>query len=330
MSTTTVELTLACGDYEIMRALKEGTVRPDGIELKVVTAMDSPTRHWRFLRGHEFDIAEVSCSSYIAARDNGHPFRAIPVFPHRRFRHGFAFVNTRSGIKQPKDLIGKKVGVKFFLNSAALWLRGILQHEYDVPFKSIDWYTELDEDIAEASFPKDLRLSKVPPSKSIVGMLVEGELDAVLHPDIIKPLREKDPRVGRLFPDHKADEAAWFAKTGIFPIMHVLGLRQEIVEKYPWVPVNMYAAFEEAKAIAMKRMENPRIVPLAWYREAWEEQQELMGRDPWAYGLGTQNRKTLETMVGYSHEQGLIRRRIPLEELFLSVSVGEGRGEQTF
>jgi ABC-type nitrate/sulfonate/bicarbonate transport system substrate-binding protein len=108
---TKVELTLACGDYEIMRALKDGTVRPDGIDLKVVTAMDSPTRHWRFLRGHEFEIAEVSSSSYIAARDNGHPFRAIPVFPHRRFRHGFAFINTAKGIKTPQDLIGKKVGV---------------------------------------------------------------------------------------------------------------------------------------------------------------------------------------------------------------------------
>jgi 4,5-dihydroxyphthalate decarboxylase len=324
---TTVELTLACGDYEITRPLKDGTVRPDGIDLKVVTAMDSPTRHWRFLRNREFDMAEVSSSSYIASRDNGLPFRAIPVFPHRRFRHGFVFVNTSKGITKPTDLIGKKVGVKFFLNSAALWLRGILQHDYGVPFRSIDWYTELDEDIAQVTLD-GVRITQVPKGKTIVEMLAAGELDAVLHPDLIKPLRDKDPRVGRLFPDYKADEAAWFKKTGIFPIMHVLGLRQEIVEKYPWVPVNMYMAFNEAKAIAMRRMENPRIVPLAWYREAWEEQQELMGRDPWEYGLTERNRRQLETLVGYSHEQGLIKRRIPLDELFLSVSQGEGRGEE--
>ena len=326
---TTVELTLACGDYEITRPLMEGTVRPDGIDLKVVTAMDSPTRHWRFLRNREFDIAEVSCSSYIAARDNGLPFRAIPVFPHRRFRHGFAFINTGKGITKPTDLIGKKVGVKFFLNSAALWLRGILQHDYGVPFKSIDWYTELDEDIAEARL-EGVRITRVPKGRTIVDMLAEGELDAVLHPDLIRPLRDRDPRVGRLFPNYKVDEAAWFKQTGIFPIMHVLGFKQEIVEKYPWVPVNMFVAFEEAKRVAMARMENPRIVPLAWYREAWEEQQELLGPDPWEYGLTERNRHTLETLVGYSHEQGLIRRRIPLEELFLSVSVGEGRGEHTF
>lgn len=326
---TAVELTLACGDYEITRPLKEGTVRPDGIDLRVVTAMDSPTRHWRFLRNREFDIAEVSCSSYIAARDNGLPFRAIPVFPHRRFRHGFIFINTRKGIAKPTDLIGRKVGVKFFLNSAALWLRGILQHDYGVPFESIDWVTELDEDIAEARL-EGVRITRVPKGKTIVDMLAEGELDAVLHPDLIAPLRDRDPRVGRLFPDYKADEAAWFKQTGIFPIMHVVGFKQEIVEKYPWVPVNMFIAFEEAKRMAMHRMENPRIVPLAWYREAWEEQQEILGPDPWEYGLTKQNRHTLETLVGYSHEQGLIRRRIPLEELFLSVSQGEGRGEHTF
>lgn len=326
---TAVELTLACGDYEITRPLKEGTVRPDGIDLRVVTAMDSPTRHWRFLRNREFDIAEVSCSSYIAARDNGLPFRAIPVFPHRRFRHGFIFINTGKGIAKPADLIGRKVGVKFFLNSAALWLRGILQHDYGVPFESIDWVTELDEDIAEARL-EGVRITRVPKGKTIVDMLAEGELDAVLHPDLIAPLRDRDPRVGRLFPNYKADEAAWFKQTGIFPIMHVVGFKQEIVEKYPWVPVNMFIAFEEAKRMAMHRMENPRIVPLAWYREAWEEQQEILGPDPWEYGLTARNRHTLETLVGYSHEQGLIRRRIPLEELFLSVSQGEGRGEHTF
>ena len=326
---TTVELTLACGDYEIMRPLKEGTVRPDGIDLKVVTHMDSPTRHWRFLRNREFDMAEVSSSSYVAARDNGLPFRAIPVFPHRRFRHGFYYVNTSKGITKPADLKGRKVGVKFFLNSAALWQRGILQHEYGVPFTDMDWYTELDEDV-DAPPVKGVRISRVPQGKTIINMLVDGELDAILHPDLIKPIREHDPRVGRLFPDYKAEEAKWFKKTGIFPIMHVLGFRQDIVDKYPWVPVNMFNAFEEAKAIAMDRMENPRIVPLAWYREAWEEQEEIFGPDPWEYGLTERNRHNLETLVGYSHEQGLIKRRIPLEELFLSVSQGEGRGEHTF
>src|SRR5215469_11018029 len=167
---TAVELTLACGDYEITRPLKEGTVRPDGIDLRVVTAMDSPTRHWRFLRNREFDMAEVSCSSYIAARDNGLAFRAIPVFPHRRFRHGFVFINTRKGITKPTDLIGRKVGVKSFLVTAGHWMRGILEHEYGVRHKSIQWFAELDEDI-DFEMPKDLDITRVPHDKSVEKML---------------------------------------------------------------------------------------------------------------------------------------------------------------
>jgi 4,5-dihydroxyphthalate decarboxylase len=318
-------LTLACGDYEIVRALKDGTVKPDGIDLTIVTKMDSSTRHWRFLRNGEFDISELSSSSYLIAKDAGLPFEAIPVFLHRRFRHGFVFINTKKGIREPRDLIGRRIGIKSFQVSAILWMRGILEHEYGVPCKSIEWLSEIDEDV-EFAPPPDLKLTRLPPSKSVEQMLVAGEIDAVIHPDLIEPLIEGNPNVARLFPDHKREEIAYFRKTGIFPIMHVMGIRREIVEQFPWVPINMYKAFEEAKALAMKRMVNPRLVPLAWYREAWEEQEKILGPDPWAYGLTEQNRKTLETLVQYSHEQGLIKRRLPLEELFLDVSQGRKRG----
>jgi 4,5-dihydroxyphthalate decarboxylase len=150
----------------------------------------------------------------------------------------------------------------------------------------------------------------------------------VLHPDIIKPLRQKDPRVGRLFANYKAEEAAYFKKTGIYPIMHVIGIKAEVVDRYPWVPVNLYQAYNESKAVAMKRMENPRIAPIVWYREAWEEQEEVFGSDPWEYGLTERNRHNLQTLVGYSFEQGLIKRKLPLEELFVDVSQGRRRGEE--
>jgi 4,5-dihydroxyphthalate decarboxylase len=150
-----------------------------------------------------------------------------------------------------------------------------------------------------------------------------------MHHDLIKPWLSRDPRVGRLFPNYKEEEISYYRKTGIFPIMHFMGIRQEIVDKYPWVPINMFQAFNEAKTIAMKRMENPRIVPLAWYREAWEEQQELLGPDPWEYGLTDRNRRTLETYLGYSYEQGLTRRLFAPDELFANVSQGRKRGEET-
>jgi 4,5-dihydroxyphthalate decarboxylase len=324
--TKKLDLTLACGDYEIVRPLKEGLVKPDGIDLNILTKADSATRHWRFLRGNEYDIAECSASSYIAARGRGLPFVALPVFLHRRFRHGFIFTNTSKNITKPTDLIGKKVGVKFYLVSAIRWLRGILEHEYGVPHQSIEWFAELDEDIAFTP-PPGLRLTRLPDDKSVATMLAEGELDAVLHPDIIEPILRKDPRVGRLFPDYKAEEKAYYAKTSIFPIMHVLGLKKEVVDQHPWIVPNLYQAFEESKAIAMQRMRNPRLVPLAWYQEAWEEQEQLLGKDPWEYGLSSKNSHNFETLVGYSHEQGLINRRIPLDELFLPVSQGRKRGK---
>ncbi len=323
--TSKLKLTLACGDYEIVRALKEGIVQPDGIDLTILTKMDSSTRHWRFLRNQEFDVAELSSSSYLLSRDQGMPFEAIPVFLHRRFRHGFAFINTQKGINSPKDLIGKRIGVKSYQVSAIVWLRGILEHEYDVPHRSIDWYSEIDEDV-EFIPPADLKLTRLPHDKFVEEMLVNGELDAVLHPDLIEPFIKKDPRVGRLFKDYKNDELNYFRKTQIFPIMHVMGLRREVVEKHPWVPVELYKAFDAAKKIGMQRMENPRIAPLAWYREAWEEQEEVLGSDPWEYGLSDRNRHNLETLVQYSHEQGLMKRRMGLEELFLDVDQGRKRG----
>ena len=321
-----LELTFACGDYEIMRALKEGIVRPEGIELTVLTDMGPSPRHWRFLRGREFDVAEVSGSGYVAARDQDLPFRAIPVFPHRRFRHGFIFVNTSKGISKPTDLIGRKVGTKGYLFTAGLWMRGILEHDYGVPHKSIEWLSELDEDV-DFSPPPGLNITQVSEDKSLEDMLVEGEIDALLSPDLIRPLTAGDKRVGRLFPNYKEEEIAFYRKTGIFPIMHVVGIKQEIVERHPWVATNLFKAFEQSKALAMERMENPRIVPLAWYREGWEEQERILGKDPWEYGLEERNARNFERLVTYSHEQGLSRRRLPLDELFLNVSEGRKRDE---
>lgn len=320
-----LELTLACGDYESMRGMIEGTTKPDGLRLRTLTRMDTSTRNWRFLRNGEFDICEMSSSSYMIARDQGWEIDAIPVFPHRRFRHGFVFINTSKGIREPKDLIGRKVGCKSYQVSAILWLRGILEHEYGVPHKSIEWYTELDEDV-EFEAPADLKLTKLPDDKSVEKMLVEGEIDALLHPDLIEPLRKGDPRIGRLWKDYKAEEIAYFKRTQIFPIMHIVCIRREIIKQHPWVPVELFRAFEASKALSNRRMENPRVAPIVWYREAWEEQQALIGPDPWEYGWTERNRRNFDTLIGYSHEQGLIKQRFQIEDLFTPIDQGRKRG----
>jgi len=314
-----LHLTLACGDYESIRALKEGTVKPDGIELTVLTEMTSDIRHWRMIRNHEFDIAELSMSNYLMAKYIGLPFAAIPVFLHRRFRHGFIFLNAAKNIRKPADLVGKNVGLRNFQATANLWVRGILEHEYQLPHRSIQWFKQ-DEEEVEWTPPFDLNIQRVGAGKNVEQMLVDGELDALIHPELIQPILNKDQRVSRLFPAYREFEIEYFKRTGIFPIMHTTAIKQEVVEKYPWVPINLMQAFEESKKVAYKRMENPRIVPLAWFRHFLEEQEEILGVDPWAYGLGASNRKNLETLMQYSQEQGLLGRKIALEDLFINTA----------
>ena len=314
-----VHVTLACGDYESIRALKEGTIKPDGIELTVLTDMTSDTRHWRMIRNREFDVAELSMSNYLMARYTGLPFTAIPVFLHRRFRHGFIFLNTAKNISKPIDLIGKKVGLRNFQATANLWIRGILEHEYKLPHRSIYWFKQDDEEV-EWTPPSGLHIERVAEGKNVETMLVTGELDALIHPELILPILNKDQRVARLFPNYRDLEIDYFRRTGIFPIMHTTAIKQEVVEKYPWVPINLMQAFQESKKASYKRMENPRIVPLAWFRSFLEEQEEILGKDPWAYGLGESNKKNLETLMQYSQEQGLLGKKLSLDGLFVNTA----------
>jgi 4,5-dihydroxyphthalate decarboxylase len=319
-----VHLTLASGDYESIRALKEETVKPDGIELTILTDMDSSVRHWRMLRHREFDVAELSCSSYLIARDRGEgeDLTAIPVFLHRRFRHGFIFINASKGINQPTDLLGRKVGLKNFQATALVWIRGILEDEFDVPCRQITWYAEKEEDVPFDP-PEGLNLRRIPTGKRVETMLAEGELDGVIHPDIISPILDKDPRVARLFENWKDMEVDYFRRTGMFPIMHITAIKRDIVDRYPWVPMNLMIAFERAKRAAYQRMENPRRVPLAWFRHAWEEQEKILGTDPWVYGVNDSNRKNLDTLIRYAKSQGLIRKQLSVDELFDTTVLGE-------
>lgn len=312
-----VHLTLATGDYESIRALKEGTVKPDGIELTVLTDMSSDVRHWRMIRNREFDVAELSMSNYLMAKYTGLPFVAIPVFLHRRFRHGFVFLNAAKGITKPTDLIGRKVGLRNFQATANLWIRGILEHEYQVPHRQIQWFKQ-DEEEVEWTPPADLNIQRIANGKSVERMVVDGDLDALIHPELIQPILDKDKRVTRLFPNYRHLEMDYFKRTGIFPIMHTTAIKEELVQQYPWLAISLMQAFEESKKIAYKRMENPRIVPLAWFRSFWEEQEEILGEDPWVYGLGDVNRTNLETLIQYSQEQGLLGKKMSIEELFIN------------
>ena len=320
-----LRLTVAAGDYDIIRPLKEGLVEAAGLELIFLTDMGPRERHWRLARKTEFDVCEENVGAYFIARDQNHPITAIPVFLHRRFRHGFVFINTAAGIKSPKDLIGKMIGGTNFMPAGNIWMRGILEERYGLPHRTITWVTDRSEDIAFEA-PPDLRIEMKKTDKSLNDMLADGDIPAMISPTIPRPFVMGDKRVARLFPDYKQIEIDYYRETGIFPIMHVTTIRQEIVDKYPWVTTNLVKAFEASKQMAYRRVQNPRMVPLAWVRTAVEEQQDILGPDPWQYGLTDANRKNLETIQRYVHQQGMVGKLRPLEQLFDDTDLGDSAG----
>ena len=322
-----LRLSVACGDYDSVKALKEGSVEAGGLELIFLTDMGPRERHWRLARKMQFDVCEENVGAYFMARERGDPIAGIPVFLHRRFRHGFVFINTGAGIKSPKDLIGKRVGGTNFQPAGNIWMRGILEEHYGVPHREITWIVDRSEDVPFTA-PPGLRIEMKTSAKSLSDMLADGELPAMISPTIPRPFAAGDKRIARLFPNYKEIEIDYFRSTGIFPIMHVTTIRQEIADKYPWVATNLVKAFEAAKLAAYRRVANPRMVPLAWVRTAVEEQQDILGHDPWAYGLTPANRRNLETIQRYTHQQGMIGKLRPLEELFEDIDLGDSVGSE--
>jgi 4,5-dihydroxyphthalate decarboxylase len=324
-----VKLTIACGDYDIVRAFKEGAVQADGLDLVFLTEMGPRERHWRMGRKHEFDVCEENVGAYYMIRDRGEPLTAIPVFMHRRFRHGFVFVNSAAGIREPKDLNGKIVGGTNFQPAANIWMRGILEEHYGLKHRSITWLVDRSEDIPFTP-PSDLRIEMKNSPKSLSDMLADGDIPAMISPTLPKPFVQGDKRIARLFADYKNVEIDYFRQTGIFPIMHVTTVKQEIVDKYPWIPTNLVKAFEASKQLAYRRVANPRMVPLAFVRTAVEEQEAILGKDPWSYGLTPLNRRNLETVQRYAHQQGLIKTIVPLDALFADTDLGDAAGSEEF
>lgn len=313
-----LNLSLACGAYDLLRPLIEGVVAPSGMDLNVLT-MASPERHGRMLRHEEFDICELSLVAYLIAWDQGKAFTAIPVFPHRRFRHGYMVKRTDCGIDKPSDLNGKRVGLDTLQNSAGLWMRGILQDHYGVELKTIEWWCQEEEDIPfkPAAWMKMKRVAK---GKNIDQMLVEGELEGALYPETLPSIRNNSPSVGLLFPDVQKAEKEYYKESGIFPIMHTVVIRNSILEREPWVAVNLVQAFQRSKEICYERMKDPRNFALVWVKELMQKQEAVFGPDPWPYDLEN-NRKPLEAVVRYEYDQGMIKKRPKIEDLFFLPSL---------
>jgi len=302
-----LQLTLACGDYDLTRPLRDEVVRPEAIDLTVVN-LTSPERHWRMMRHLEFDVCELSMASYMLTKDLGVArYTAIPAFPHRRMRHSFFLVNSEAGVERPKDLEGKPVGMRTLQNTASIWMRGILQDEYGVDLKSIIWVSQDDEDVPFDT-PRWMKTKRTPPGETLDAMLQKGDLACAMYPDLLPSfVHGQAGNIRRLFPYAKAEEMAYYRKTGFFPIMHTVVIKDEVLAEHPWVAKSLFKAFDEAKAQMWENMLDPRKVSLVWMQDLLEEQKALMGPDPWVYGIDP-NRRTLEAMHRYGQLCGLITK----------------------
>ena len=319
---TRLRLTLACGDYDRTRALEEGTVRPDGIELTYLRLPPEET-FFRMVRHREFEVAELSLSSYaLSLQQDPPPFVGLPVFPSRMFRHGSIYINAAAGIDTPEDLRGRVVGTPEYQVTAGVWIRGILAEHHGVPVDSVTHLVGGQErpgriEKLSLDLPDRIRVERIAPHQTLSQMLVGGEIDALFTPRLPRPFVERDPRVQRLFGDVTAAERAYHRTTGIFPIMHVVVVRRDVYDAHPWVAQSLCKAFALAKADAAERLYDSSALRfmLPWLTSHLEETRTLLGDDYWSYGLQA-NHDVLATFLRYHHEQGLSRRLLRPDELF--------------
>jgi 4,5-dihydroxyphthalate decarboxylase len=317
-----LRLTLACWDYDRTRALADGRVRPEGIDLEFLP-LDVEETFFRMLRYREFDAAELSMSSYcVSLSREDPPFIAIPVIPSRFFRHSCIFVSAKSGIREPKDLIGKRVGVPEYQMTAPVWIRGVLSDEYGVKPTSVKYFTGGEEEPGrdeklKLNLPAEFDVTPIGPDQTLAQMLADGEIDALHTARTPSTFYSRPDDVKRLFPDFVAAEKAYFRRTGIFPIMHVIAIRRSVYEANPWVARSLFKAFCQAQAVTYHNLAVTSAMTsmLPWQVAAVEEARAELGEDWWPYGF-ERNRAVLDTFLRYHHEQGLSPRRLQPEALF--------------
>ena len=317
-----LRLSFGCWNYDRTRALMDGRVQPDGIDLNYLN-MPVEETFFRMLRHKEFDVAEMSLSSYtVSLFSEARPFIAIPIFPSRFFRHSCIYVNAASGIKEPKDLIGKRIGNPEYQMTAPAWIRGILQDEYKVPVDSVTYFTGGEEqpgrpEKLKLDLPPNIKVERIGPQQTLSAMLASGEIDALYTARMPSSFLTSGGKVKRLFENYVDVEKAYYRKTKIFPVMHTVVIRREVYEQNRWVAQALYKAFCEAQAETYKDLYETAALKamLPWLTAHVEEARAEMGEDFWPYGL-EKNHATLDTFLRYSHEQGLSKRKLSPEDLF--------------
>lgn len=338
-----VALSLATADYERTRPIIDGTVAIEGVDLTVIVSDPSET-FWRQLRFGDFDMSEMSLSSYLMIKAGGGDFVAVPAFPSRRLFHTEIDCHAWAGIESPADLRGKRLGVGDYQQTAALWTRGVLQHDFGVHPTEIEWVMERPDELSHAGAtdftpPSGVTITPVPQGKSLASMLLAGEIDAgfvrraraksrfhMLERSSKVPVGDDWSAIHPLFKDNMAEGRRFFEKRGYLPINHTFVIKGDTHRRYPWLAFNLYRALLEAKVHAESRLIQSIPLSLVFRYDYLEMTQEMFGPDPFPYGIAA-NQEVLDTLVSYSQEQGLIDRMLAIDELFAASTLDLGTDE---
>lgn len=317
-----LSISLACCDYDRTRAIFDGRAPIEGCEVLATPMVPEEAFH-RAFKYQEFDVTELSFSSTMVTTARGEcPYVGVPAFVSRLFRHSSLYIRTDRGIRSPEDLKGKTIGLPEYQMTANLWVRGILEDEYGVKPSDISWRNGgLEEagreERARISLPDGVELESIPKDETLSQWLVEGKLDGLLSARAPSCFLDGAPNVDRMWPDYPAVERAYFEKTRIFPIMHLIGIRKSLYEKHPWLAVNVYNAFVKAKQICLEELNQIGHLhaTLPWPVAAYNEARALMGDDYWSYGVAP-NAHVIDAITRYSHDQGLSERKLTAQDLF--------------
>lgn len=324
-----LDLTLAMADYDRTAALRDGSVKPAGINLRYLVSPPSET-FWRMLKFDEFDAAEMSLSSFLIAKAQGRAWTAIPVFPFRAFFHTYVFVRADSKIRQASDLTGARFGLPEYQMTAAVWVRGALQHDFGVPPSAIRWHLERNPSMSHGGqtgfkAPDGVSIERLPAGETLFALLTRGELDAVMpspYPGMRSMLNgtyltdlSRSPHVRLLFEDPVAEGVRSFRAHGFSHINHTVVVQDRVLNEHPWVALNLFKAFIEAKQDAYAKIGSLYRSSLMAAFGVLEAQRRTFGDDPFPYGLPA-NRKALQTLAGYVFEQGLLHERPVVDGLF--------------
>ena len=302
MAAPTLRFHLREPTIDTNRPLTDGTVKIEGFEVVFVA------------KRTEADAWDAGMGSLLRGRATGARSVSIPAFPNRKFRLSYIYVNQAAGIESPRDLEGKRVGLSSWGNTACMWAKGALESHYKVNLKRIHWFSR---DPAETRVHPEVSLQALPAGMDPDGLLLNGDLDALIDPNVLPSISKRDSRVHRLFRDYKAEEQNYFRRTGIFPISHVITLTQEFVQRHPDAPVALLRAYRRARDVAVDRIQgaDPQIIVISWASALLDEQRALMGENYWPYNL-VDNRRSLEAITEFAYQQGVTPEKIPYTELF--------------